>query len=126
MTARNLSALKAPIMGRVVCLCVEIDAQVLLLPKRLQHTHGQDLLNNTRILFKYAMRQLKGADYYKRAMECTEEIQSSIYFIQSLPDGWNDRKVVARLDAMCDDIADQLGRLRTYNAGVAKSKDECK
>ena len=54
MTARNLSALKAPIMGRVVCLCVEIDAQVLLLPKRLQHTHGQDLLNTTRILFKHA------------------------------------------------------------------------
>ena len=126
MTARNLSALKAPIMGRVVCLCVEIDAQVLLLPKRLQHTHGQDLLNATRILFKYAMRQLKGADYYKRAMECIEEIQSSIYFIQVLPDVWKDKKVIARLDAMCDDIADQLGKLRTYNAGVAKSKDECK
>lgn len=125
MTARNLSALKAPIMGRVVCLCVEIDAQVLLLPKRLQHTHGQDLLNTTRILFKYAMRQLKGADYYKRTIECIEEIQSSIYFIQILPGGWYDKKVVARLDAMCDDIADQLHRLH-FNAGVAKSKDECK
>ena len=126
MTARNLSALKAPIMGRVVCLCVEIDAQVLLLPKRLQHTHGYDLLNATRILFKYAMRQLKGADYYKRGMECIEEIQSLIYYLQALPDGWKDKKVIARLDAMCDDIADQFGKLRTYNAGVAKSKDECK
>lgn len=126
MTARNVSALKAPIMGRVVCLCVEIDAQVLLLPKRIQHTHGYDIINQSRILFKYAMRQVKGGDYYKRAMECVEEIQSTIYFIQSLPDGWNNKKVIARLDAMCDDIVEHLSRLRNYNAGVAKSKDECK
>ena len=113
-------------MGRVICLCVEVDAQVLLLPKRMQHTHGRDIVNSTRILFKYAMRQLKGADYYKRAMECVEEIQSAIYFVQSLPGGWNNRKAVARLDAMCDDIAEQLSRLRNYNARIAKSQDECK
>lgn len=129
MTQRNVSALKSPVIGRVICLGKELHKQVYLLPKKVQYVHGYKLLAASGILFKYAMRQIKGnGDYYKRAMEVIEEIQSDVYYIHAVCNCWNDTeyKIVAKLDAMCDEIVEHLSKLRNNDAGIAKSQDECK
>lgn len=72
----------------------------------IRHNYFDAILKNGAILFRYAMRQLKGKDYLKRALDVIEEIQADSYLVLLLG-GWNERKC-AEIDRMCDEIAEQL------------------
>ena len=71
------------------------------------------LLKKGATLFDYAMRQLKGLDYKKRASELVYEIQSNIYFIAAL--GGCDAKSCAITDRFCDEILEMLGKLNNVS-----------
>ena len=117
----NKSALKTPIINKVVYLNKQLAYYGRLLPngKKRKDASGEQrmtidirrayfmpLLEKAGTLFVYAMRQLKGKDYLKRSIELIEEIQAQCYLIMELR-GWSE-KVSAELDMICDDIANQL------------------
>ena len=64
------------------------------------------LLEKGNLLFVYALRQLRGKDYVRRALELIEEIQAQCYLILQMK-GWSERNC-AELDLLCDNIAEQL------------------
>jgi len=121
MQYSNKSALKTPIINKVVYLNKQLAYYGRLLPngKKRKDASGEQrmtidirrayfmpLLEKAGTLFVYAMRQLKGKDYLKRSIELIEEIQAQCYLIMELR-GWSE-KVSAELDMICDDIANQL------------------
>ncbi len=121
MQYSNKSALKTPIINRVVYLNKQLAYYGRLLPhgRNRKNAAGEEqmtvdirrcyfypLLEKAGVLFTYAMRQLKGKDYLKRSIELIEEIQAQCYLIMELR-GWSE-KVCAELDMICDDIANQL------------------
>ncbi len=120
MQYNNSKAIRTPIISKVILLNKTLVEAGRKLPKGKQknrngdvtmsadirHNYFDPVLRNGSLLFMYAMRQLKGKDYLKRATEVIEEIQSSCYLIHMLG-GWNER-MCAELDRMCDDIANQL------------------
>lgn len=121
MQYSNKSALKTPIINRVVFLNKQLAYYGRLLPngkKRkdasgdqrmtidIRRAYFMPLLEKAGTLFVYAMRQLKGKDYLKRSIELIEEIQAQCYLIMELR-GWSE-KVCAELDMICDDITNQL------------------
>ena len=120
MQSRSFHALETPIAGRVIQLNKILLNATTLPVKRIQHTYCDTLLKNGSLLFTYAMRQLKGKDYKKRALEVIEEIQAMSYLIYSMQ-GWSS-KVMTSIDVLCDDIASQICRLDS--ARIIKSKDE--
>lgn len=121
MLYNNKSALKTPIINKVVYLNKQLAYYGRLLPhgRNRKNAAGEEqmtvdirrcyfypLLEKAGTLFTYAMRQLKGKDYLKRSIELIEEIQAQCYLIMELR-GWSE-KVCAELDLLCDDIAKQL------------------
>ena len=120
MNHRNYHALEKPLVGRVVALGKRLYEVSVLPPKRMQHEYVCFMLNDCRLLFKYAMRQLKGKNYVDRAYELVEEIQADAYYVHSLG-GWS-KKVAYSIDCLCDDILGEFPQ----NARVIKSTDENK
>ena len=121
MQYSNKSALRQPIICKVVLLNKQLVRYGRLLPHGRKHSGScspeeltvdirrcylYPLLEKAGTLFEYAMRQLKGKDYLKRSLELVEEIQARCYLIMELR-GWNER-TCAELDRMCDEIAEQL------------------
>lgn len=121
MLYNNKSALKTPIINKVVYLNKQLAYYGRLLPhgRNRKNAAGEEqmtvdirrcyfytLLEKAGTLFTYAMRQLKGKDYLKRSIEMIEEIQAQCYLIMEMR-GWSE-KVCAELDLLCDDIAKQL------------------
>ena len=132
MLYNNKSALRTPIMNKVVHLNKQLAYYGRLLPhgKNRTNSAGEEqmtvdirrcyfypLLEKAGTLFVYAMRQLKGKDYLKRSIELIEEIQAQCYLIMELR-GWSE-KVCAELDMLCDEIAKQLYAI----AEAAKSQN---
>lgn len=127
----NRSAIRTPIIGRVIQLNRVLAEKGKMLP---HHKRGEGnaftvdirrcylypMLEKASLLFVYALRQLRGKDYLKRATEIVDEIQAQAYLIFELK-GWC-AKTCAEIDLLCDDIAEQLAAI----ACVAKSKDESK
>jgi len=110
MVRDNKTALCTPIIGRVIELNRYVLLKRQLVSKTIRHTHFVTLLTSCNLLFQMAMRQVRGKDYYKRAKELNEEIQYQAYLIHSLNQGW-DMKTVATIDAMCDEINEQLYKI---------------
>lgn len=123
MLTRNFKALERPIIGRVL----ELNGFVLknrhLPEKIIQREYVDEMVKDGKLLFLFAMRQLKGKDYKKRALELIEEIQALNYLVYSLR-GWN-KSVTTNIDVMCDDIAQQICKIdNSVAAGITKSSDE--
>ena len=117
MQRRVRSALATPIIGMVKELNKYLIEKSGQLHKKLQHNYADGMLKDGALLFKYAMRQLQGKDYKKRTMELLEEIQSNAYFLLAIG-GWNE-KTAAYIDKICDDIAENMSRMRNAaNAGT--------
>lgn len=121
MLYNNKSALKTPIINKVVYLNKQLAYYGRILPhgRNRKNAAGEvqmtvdiricyfyPMLEKAGVLFTYAMRQLKWKDYLKRSIELIEEIQAQCYLIMELR-GWSE-KVCAELDMICDDIANQL------------------
>jgi len=124
MQYNNKSALRQPIIGKVVYLNKQLAFYGRFLPHGKRHSGSKGseemtvdirrcylypLLEKAGTLFVYAMRQLKGKDYLKRSSELIEEIQAQCYLIMELR-GWNE-KTCAELDRLCDEIATQLNAI---------------
>lgn len=106
MVTSNKQALITPIMGKVVELNKYIYNVRSIPPKPLQHIYVDTIMQRCSTLYIQAMRELRGKDYLRRAIEAIEEIQSLSYLVYSMK-GWNN-KVVSNIDAMCDEIAEHL------------------
>ena len=116
MQYSNSQALNTPIIQQVITLnefLVEAGRKV---PAPLKHAILDGMQKNAAVLFRQAMRQLKGKDYAKRALETVEEIQSDAFLIHALH-GWNNKITCAKIDLMCDDIAKQLYALSSKAQG---------
>ena len=137
MQYNNKSALATPIMNKVVLLNKQLAYYGAQLPhgKRRKNADGTShmsvdirrgylypLLEKANTLFVYAMRQLKGKDYVKRAQELIDEIQAQCYLILQLH-GWNER-VCAELDLLCDEISQQLHAIAAHNARAVNPTGE--
>lgn len=79
--------------------------------KVIGRNYLDSILKQGALLFNYAMRQLRGLDYYKRAVELTCEIQYSIYFISSIG-GCNIQKA-SEVDVICDKILSALSKIKS-------------
>ncbi|MBQ3929607.1 MAG: hypothetical protein II708_01510 [Paludibacteraceae bacterium] len=120
-TTRN--ALCSPIIGRVIELNKYVFQKRTIPEKTIQNAYVKPLLVQCELLFTQALRELRGKDYLKRALETIEAIQSKNYLIHAMK-GWN-IDVTTFIDAACDDIVKQLYAIDNKNkAGVTKSKDE--
>ena len=117
MQYNNKSAIRTPIINKVITLNKALVEAGRKLPKGkkganvvmhvdIRHNYFAPVLKSGALLFMYAMRQLKGKDYVKRALEVVEEIQANCYLIHLLG-GWNERKC-AEFDLLCDEIASHL------------------
>ena len=105
-----------PMIGKVVALNQYL-LKVRSLPERdIRNVYVATMLKSADTLFSQAMRELKGKDYLKRAIETIDEITARNYLIYSLH-GWSN-KVTARIDAMCEDIAAEL-----YKTDAANSRN---
>ena len=90
MQYNNSKAIRTPIISKVILLNKTLAEAGRKLPKGKQrvrngmvtmstdirHNYFDQVLKNGAVLFRYAMRQLKGKDYAKRALEVVEDIQS--------------------------------------------------
>lgn len=85
----------------------------------IRHAFFDPILSQSRTLFVYAMRQLKGKDYLSRSVELVEEIQAGCYLIHVVG-GWNE-VTCAKLDMICDNIAEQLAAI-AHTQKVQKSQ----
>lgn len=120
MNRSNLQQLKQPIINRVIELNRYLIRIGSLAYKIISRNYIDNLLKQGHILFNYAMRQLKGLDYYKRACEIVYEIQSGIYFIAAL--GGCKAKQASVVDVMCDEILSMLSKMSNKaNAGIKQS-----
>jgi len=124
MISQNKSALRTPIIGKVIELNKYILSKKPLLRKDVQRTYGTSLLSQCDILFTQALREVRGKDYYKRAVECIFDIQAKTYLVHTLNAGWN-MKIVSVIDMMCDEIHEHLYKIdASHNARIGKSTDE--
>lgn len=84
MNRANQNRLNSPIITRVI----ELNKYLLRISdkafKLIKRNYLDAILKQGATLFNYAMRQLKGLDYKKRACDLVYEIQSNIYFISAL------------------------------------------
>lgn len=120
MNRSNLQQIKQPIINRVIELNRYLIRVGSLAYKIISRNYIDNLLKQGYILFNYAMRQLKGLDYYKRACDLVYEIQSGIYFIAAL--GGCKTKQAAVVDVMCDDILSMLSKINNKaNASIKQS-----
>lgn len=108
MKKRTQERLFAPVIGRVIILNEYVLDKRGKAKKVLQYDYIDDMVKQCYILFKYAMRQLKGLDYVKRSVELCEEIQCSAYLITRL--GGFSRKECAWIDVTVDEIIDEIGK----------------
>ncbi len=118
------SALRKPIINKVVYLNEQLLMHGAKVPRDLKRAILDGTKRTAAVLFIQAMRQLKGRDYIKRAIESAEEIQANVYLIFALH-GWSN-KVCAQIDQTCDDIINQLYAIANSQAhgdGFTKSKD---
>lgn len=122
MTYDNKTTLQTPLIGKVVILNRYILDKKPLPSKTIQRVYVEPMLSLCRVLYLQAMRELRGKDYLKRAIETVSDIQSSAFLVYSLK-GWSE-KVAAVIDSYCDDIADQLYAIDRGRASIGKSKDE--
>ncbi len=117
MNRTHRSRLNAPIINKVV----ELNKYLLLIRSKayraISYNYIDDELKKGNTLFYYALRQLRGLDYKKRATELTMEIQSGIYLITAL--GGCLERQAAVIDVICDDIISQLSKMDA--AGTVKS-----
>lgn len=107
MQRSNTQALRTPIIQQIVLLNELLYVSGKKVPQPLKRAVLEGIEKNAAILFRQAMRQLKGKDYLKRAIETLEEIQSDVFLIHSLH-GWNNNITCAKIDLLCDDILKQL------------------
>ena len=109
MNRATKNRINSPIITRVI----ELNKHLLGITNKafnlIKRNYLDAVLKKGAMLFDYAMRQLKGLDYIKRASELTYEIQSNIYFIAAL--GGCDAKSCAVIDRFCDEILEMLGKL---------------
>lgn len=117
MNRANQNRLNSPIITRVI----ELNKYLLRISdkafKLIKRNYLDAILKQGATLFNYAMRQLKGLDYKKRACDLVYEIQSNIYFISAL--GGCDARSCAIIDRFCDEILEMLGKLS--NVSTEKS-----
>ena len=73
MKSRTHKRLHSPIVLRVVALNKYILAKRGKAKKAIQYNYTDDLLKQSYLLFKYALRQLSGKDYIKRTIELCSE-----------------------------------------------------
>lgn len=113
MNRANKNRINSPIITRVI----ELNRHLLGIANKafnlIKRNYLDALLKKGATLFDYAMRQLKGLDYKKRASELVYEIQSNIYFIAAL--GGCDAKSCAITDRFCDEILEMLGKLNNVS-----------
>ena len=120
MQYNNAKAIRTPIISKVIYLnktLVDAGRKLpkgkkganIVMPVDIRHTYFAPTLKTGGLLFKYALRQLKGRDYLKRALEVIEEIHADCYLIYLLG-GWSERKC-AEIDLQCDEIAHQLNAI---------------
>ena len=92
MQYNNAKAIRTPIISKVILLnktLVDAGRKLpkgkkgadIVMPVDIRHNYFAPILKNGALLFKYAMRQLKGKDYLKRALEVIEDIQADCYLI---------------------------------------------
>lgn len=79
-THRNLTS---PIIGRCVLLIDNVIKFTTQTPKSIKYPYVDTLKVSAGLLFKYAMYQLKGKDYYKRATELVSEIHAHGIYINN-------------------------------------------
>ena len=84
MNRETHNNLTSPIIGRCVLLVRSIVQYTAKSPNSIKHPYVDTLKADAGRLFKQAMSQLKGKDYYKRATELLEEIQAQIYLIHAV------------------------------------------
>lgn len=106
-TRKNLTS---PIIGRCVLLIDYIIKYTTKTPKAVKYPYTESLKTQAGILFKYAMHQLKGKDYYKRASELIDDIQAQVYLIHAM--GGLTKAHTMSLDVLCDEIQEQLNSIR--------------
>lgn len=127
MQYNNAKAIRTPIISKVILLnktLVDAGRKLpkgkkgadIVMPVDIRHNYFAPILKNGALLFKYAMRQLKGKDYLKRALEVIEEIQADCYLIYLLG-GWTERKC-AEIDTICDEISSQLHAITSTAKGL--------
>lgn len=107
--------LQRPLIGKVIALNQYLVKVRTLPEKEIRHVYVETLLKSADTLFAQAMREVRGKDYLKRAIETIEEITARNYLIYSLH-GWSN-KVTARIDAMCEDITAELYKTDAVNKG---------
>ena len=107
--------LQHPLIGKVIALNQYLVKVRTLPEKEIRHVYVETLLKSADTLFAQAMREVRGKDYLKRAIETIEEITARNYLIYSLH-GWSN-KVTARIDAMCEDITAELYKTDAVNKG---------
>lgn len=110
MNRSNKKNLVSPIVGRCSVLCSEIIRCTAHTPNTVKHPFVDELKKDSAILFKYALRQLRGQDYYKRTVDLVEEINAQLYLLRNL-NGIKDKDVVI-LDCLCEEILQQLNSIR--------------
>ena len=92
-----------PIMAQVGVLSEYIYQKVELLPKRMQHTYGQKLMDKLVILFMYAKRETMQGGHMTKIHSVLEEINAlsgMIYFLKGWP-----LKTAAFIDVKCVEIS---------------------
>ncbi len=109
MKKRTYQRITRPIIGRISNLNSFVLERRKDMKTAIRYNYADDLLKQLLLLFKYAMRQLAGKDYVKRAMELCEEIQAQTYLIRNLG-GLSDRDT-ATIDVEVDAILDELIRI---------------
>ena len=117
------SNLKTPLIGRVYALDDYVDRVSVLPSKRMQRIVVEPMMQQVSILHLQAMRELRGLDYYKRMHDTLLEVQAAAFRVYH-KGGWT-MKVASTIDALCDDIAEELQKCHfSPKANPVKSKDE--
>ena len=110
MNRNTRHSLTSPIIGRCVLLIDYVIKYTAKTPKSIKYPYVETLKVSTGILFKYAMYQLKGKDYYKRATELVSEIQAQTYLLHAI--GGITKAHTMTIDVLCDEIQEQLNSIR--------------
>ena len=108
MTPQLKSILKTPLIGKIYELDDYLESVSTLPPKRMQRVVVEPMLIQVSLLHTQAMRELRGLDYYKRIKDILLELQADAFRVYHKK-GWTMR-VASTIDAMCDDIAEELQR----------------
>lgn len=122
MNSRTYTALKTPVIGRVVMLNRYMINYGKKAYKLIQHNYIDSILKEGVLLFKHCYRQLLGLNYTKRVLETAYEIQAQAYFISSIG-GWP-AKVSAVIDEYCENIIQDISKI-SQNHQVKNNEGEC-